>query len=100
MQKCIKIIRTYEDSKVKTALMKTFTLSDRQADAVLGLQLRRLGKLALTEVKQTIADLKARVKELNLDAKNPAARAYADTDARVKAYLKTPDEKIMDHILV
>lgn len=99
LQKCIKIIRTVDDAQLKPKLMKTFDLTERQADAVLELRLRRLGKLALTEVKATIAELKARIKELKSDAKNPQLRAAQDLEERVKAYLKTPDDKVQAHII-
>lgn len=99
LQKCIKLIRTTEDSKLMPALMKAFDLNEHQAKAVLALQLRRLGKLALTEVKQEIASLREQLKQLKLDAKNPQMRAAEDLEARAKAYMKNPDEKIQRHML-
>ena len=99
LQQCIKLIRTTEDSKLVATLMKAFDLSEIQAKAVLALQLRRLGKLALTEVKQEIARLRALLKQLNTESKNPALRAAEDLDARAKAYLKNPDEKVQQHML-
>jgi DNA gyrase/topoisomerase IV subunit A len=79
--------------------MKAFDLNEHQAKAVLALQLRRLGKLALTEVKQEIASLREQLKQLKLDAKNPQMRAAEDLEARAKAYMKNPDEKIQRHML-
>lgn len=99
LQKCIKIIRTAEDDEVKPKLKKAFKLTDRQVDAVLDLRLRRLGKMAISEVKNAIAELQERIACLQKEAKQPAARAAKDLKERVAKYLKNPDEKLLPHMI-
>jgi topoisomerase-4 subunit A len=99
LQKCIKIIRTAEDSEVKPKLMKAFKLNERQVDAVLDLRLRRLGKMAISEVRAAISELEARIAELQKEAKAPALRAAKDLQERVAKYIKNPDEKLLPHMI-
>ncbi len=61
----IKIIKKAEntaDARVK--LMERFTLSERQANAILDLKLARLTKLEVTKLEQELADLKKLIAEL------------------------------------
>ena len=62
LDKVIKIIRTEDEPK--PVLMKTFKLTDVQADAILNMRLRNLRKLEEMEIKQEDKDLRAERTEL------------------------------------
>jgi topoisomerase IV subunit A len=63
VDKVIKIIRTEDEPK--PVLMKTFKISDVQAEAILNMRLRNLRKLDEMEIKKEDKDLRAERKELN-----------------------------------
>jgi topoisomerase IV subunit A len=63
LDKVIKIIR--REDEPKPVLMKTFKLSDLQADAILNMRLRNLRKLEEMEIKQEDKQLRAERKSLN-----------------------------------
>jgi topoisomerase-4 subunit A len=63
LDKVIKIIRNEDEPK--PVLMKTFRLSDVQADAILNMRLRNLRKLEEIEIKQEDKQLRAERKSLN-----------------------------------
>ena len=58
LDKVIKIIR--KEDEPKPVLMKTFKLSDVQADAILNMRLRNLRRLEEMEIRQEEKDLRAR----------------------------------------
>src|SRR5579872_4188965 len=60
IDKVIKIIR--QEDEPKPVLMKTFKLSDVQADAILNMRLRNLRKLEEMEIRTEEKDLKAELK--------------------------------------
>src|SRR5580704_3342761 len=62
LDKVIKIIRTEDEPK--PALIKTFKLSEVQADAILNMRLRNLRKLEEMEIRQEDKDLRAERKAL------------------------------------
>jgi topoisomerase-4 subunit A len=62
LDKVIKIIRTEDEPK--PVLIKTFNLSDVQADAILNMRLRNLRKLEEMEIRQEDKDLRAERKAL------------------------------------
>src|ERR1700757_4654018 len=62
LDKVIKIIRNQDEPK--PVLMKTFKLSDVQADAILNMRLRNLRKLEEMEIKKEDKDLRAERKDL------------------------------------
>ncbi|MGD0866313.1 MAG: DNA topoisomerase IV subunit A, partial [Rhizomicrobium sp.] len=62
LDKVIKIIRTEDEPKPK--LMKAFSLSEAQADAILNMRLRSLRKLEEMEIRGEHADLAKEQKEL------------------------------------
>src|SRR2546423_4195880 len=62
LDKVIKIIRSEDEPK--PVLMKTFKLSDVQADAILNMRLRNLRKLEEMEIKQEDKNLRAERKSL------------------------------------
>src|SRR5215207_2341124 len=62
IDKVIKIIR--KEDEPKPVLIKTFTLTDVQADAILNMRLRNLRKLEEMEIRQEDKDLRAEKKSL------------------------------------
>ena len=62
LDKVIKIIRNEDEPK--PVLMKTFKLSDVQADAILNMRLRNLRKLEEMEIRKEDKELRAERKEL------------------------------------
>jgi topoisomerase-4 subunit A len=73
----IRIIRT--EDKPKPVLMKSFKLSDRQAEAILELKLRHLAKLEEMKIKGEQDELSAERKTLEQLLKSPA---------RLKTFIK------------
>ncbi len=70
LDRVIKIIR--EEDEAKQALIKAFTLTDNQAEAILNTRLRSLRRLEEMELKKELADLideKAKLDELLGDEK-------------------------------
>ena len=63
LDKVIKIIRTEDEPKPK--LMKAFSLTDNQAEAILNMRLRALRKLEEMEIRGEHADLTKEQKELS-----------------------------------
>jgi prefoldin subunit 5 len=55
--------------------------------------------MAISEVKNAIAELQERIACLQKEAKQPAARAAKDLKERVAKYLKNPDEKLLPHMI-
>jgi topoisomerase-4 subunit A len=62
LDKVIKIIRTEDEPK--PVLMKTFKLTDNQAEAILNMRLRSLRKLEEMEIRKEHADLSSEQKDL------------------------------------
>src|SRR5579862_6277110 len=62
LDKVIKIIR--KEDEPKPVLMKTFRLSDVQADAILNMRLRNLRRLEEMEIRQEDKDLRAEKKSI------------------------------------
>ena len=72
LDEVIRIIRGSADSDdARTKLMKKFKLSEIQANHILDMPLRRLTKLARTELEQEHKDLLARIKHLKALLKDP-----------------------------
>jgi DNA gyrase subunit A len=72
LDEVIKIIRASQDAeRARTKLMSTFKLSEIQANHILDMPLRRLTKLARTELEQEHKDLLARIKYLKALLKDP-----------------------------
>src|ERR1043166_5922620 len=63
LDRVIKIIRNEDEPK--PVLMKSFKLSDLQADAILNMRLRNLRKLEEIEIKRADKQLRAERKSLN-----------------------------------
>jgi DNA gyrase subunit A len=72
LDEVIKIIRASEDAdEARTKLMSTFKLSEIQANHILDMPLRRLTRLARTELDTEKKDLLARIKYLDSLLKSP-----------------------------
>ncbi len=72
LDEVIKIIRGSQDSdQARAKLMKRFKLSEIQANHILDMPLRRLTRLARTELEQEHKDLLARIKHLKALLKDP-----------------------------
>ncbi|HET9250033.1 MAG TPA: DNA gyrase C-terminal beta-propeller domain-containing protein, partial [Actinomycetota bacterium] len=72
LDQVIKIIRGSADAEAaRTKLMSTFKLSEIQANHILDMPLRRLTKLARTELEQEHKDLLARIRYLKGLLKDP-----------------------------
>jgi topoisomerase IV subunit A len=92
VDKVIKIIRSEDEPK--PVLMKTFKLSDVQADAILNMRLRNLRKLEEMEIKKEDKELRAERTNLNkvLASEKEQWKRVADEikDVRAKFGPKTP----------
>src|SRR5438132_14365548 len=92
LDKVIKIIRNEEEPK--PVLMKTFKLSDLQADAILNMRLRNLRKLEEIEIKQEDKQLRAERKTLKelVGSQKQQWKMIADEVKEVRAKFgpKTP----------
>jgi len=92
VDKVIKIIRTEDEPK--PVLMKTFKISDVQAEAILNMRLRNLRKLDEMEIKTEDKELRAERKELNdlIGSEKEQWKRIADQvkDIRSKFGPKTP----------
>lgn len=84
LDEVIRIIR-YEDEP-KPVLMKTFTLSDNQAEAILNMKLRNLRKLDEEEIKTEHSELSAEKAELEILLGDESKRwaAIAEEIKRIK----------------
>jgi DNA gyrase subunit A len=72
LDEVIKVIRGSQDAEqARTKLMSQFKLSEIQANHILDMPLRRLTKLARTELEQEHKDLLARIKYLKALLKDP-----------------------------
>ena len=72
LDEVIKIIRGSQDAeRARTKLMSTFKLSEIQANHILDMPLRRLTKLARTELEQEHKELLGRIKYLKALLKDP-----------------------------
>ncbi len=72
LDEVIKIIRGSQDAdEARTKLMKKFRLSEIQANHILDMPLRRLTRLAKSELEQEHKDLLARIKHLKSLLKDP-----------------------------
>lgn len=85
LDKVIKIIRTEDEPK--PVLMKTFSLTDLQAESILNMRLRQLRKLEEMEIKGEHKDLKAEQKNLNTLLKDEGLR-WTHISDEVKAVKK------------
>jgi topoisomerase-4 subunit A len=92
LDQVIKIIRNEDEPK--PVLMRTFKLSDVQADAILNMRLRNLRKLEEIEIKKEDKDLRAERKTLKelIGSEQQQWKKVADEvkDVRTKFGPKTP----------
>ena len=78
LDEVIRIIREEDDAKVK--LIEAFTLSEKQADAILNMRLRHLRKLEEMEIRDEHAALTEERKEIKALLRNEKARWQLITD--------------------
>jgi topoisomerase IV subunit A len=92
LDKVIKIIRSEDEPK--PVLMKTFKLSDVQADAILNMRLRNLRRLEEMEIRQEDKNLRAEKKSIEglLRSEEQQWKTVADQIKQVRASFgpKTP----------
>jgi topoisomerase IV subunit A len=92
LDKVIKIIRSEDEPK--PVLMKTFKLSDVQADAILNMRLRNLRRLEEMEIRQEDKNLRAEKKQIEglLRSEDQQWKTVADQIKQVRATFgpKTP----------
>jgi topoisomerase-4 subunit A len=81
LDEVIRIIRTEDEPK--PVLMKTFNLTDNQAEAILNMRLRALRKLEEMEIRREDKTLKDERKELKALLVDPALR-WAKIDGELK----------------
>ena len=91
LDKVIKIIRTEDEPK--PVLMKTFKLTDVQADAILNMRLRNLRKLEEMEIRKEDKDLRAERKALKelLGSEKEQWKTVADEIKKVRDDLRPED---------
>lgn len=92
LDEVIRIIR--EEDHPKQELMKTFELSDVQAEAILNMRLRSLRKLEEMELRQEDKDLKAERKDIKALLADPEAQRMTVRDdfaALAERFGKTTD---------
>src|SRR5258707_402951 len=89
LDRVIKIIRNEDEPK--PVLMRTFRLSDVQADAILNMRLRNLRRLEEIEIKQEDKQLRAERKSLKalIGSEKAQWRKVADEIREVRARLST-----------
>ena len=89
VDRAIHLIRTASDPRA--ALMKEFSLDERQADSILNMQLRSIAKLAIQSLTGERDQLRATIADYVERLKNPGESARADLVDRVSRYFKNPD---------
>jgi topoisomerase-4 subunit A len=75
----------------EAVLAKALKMPVEDAAIILDRKIRQLAAMEADALKEKIKGLKADIKTLLTEQKNPGERAARDTEARVKAYLKKPD---------
>lgn len=84
----IQLIKKSRDREVaKTNLMKTFKFSDRQAEAILAMQLQRLAGLERKKIEDELKTIQKLIKEL---------RALLDSPKKILGVIKTETAEIAE----
>lgn len=92
MDKILKALPKVLTSKdPDSTLAKLLSIPLEDASIILNRKVRQLAKMEADALKEIIKNLKAEIKTLNTELKEPGERAARDTAARVKKYLKKPD---------
>lgn len=76
------------------ALAKACKIPVENAKIILDRQVRKLAKLERAALAQKVKELKAEIKGYQGGLKDPGPYAAADTERRVKQYVKSPDDKM------
>ena len=77
-----------------TALAKACKIPVEDAKIILDRQVRKLAKLERAGLVTKIKEIKAEIADYKAGLKEPGKYAAAGTEAKVKAYLKSPDDKL------
>lgn len=77
-----------------TVLAKALTMPVEDAEIILERKVKQLAALEADDLEKKIKGIKAEIKVLKTDAKEPGKRAAIDTAERVKTYLKKPDPTV------
>lgn len=92
MAKLLKVLPKVLVSKnPDKSLAKELDMPEEDAKIILDRKVRQLAKLEADDLRKKIATLKAEIKQLKDDRKDPGKRAARDTKERVASYLKNPD---------
>ncbi|EBY9527445.1 hypothetical protein D5P86_00505 [Salmonella enterica subsp. enterica serovar Infantis] len=75
-------------------LAKIFKIKLESAKIILDRQVRKLARLERAALAQKVKELKAEIADYKGGLKEPGKYAAAGTAAKVKAYLKSPDDKL------
>ena len=75
-------------------MAKMFKIPVEDAKIILDRQVRKLAKLERAGLVAKIKEIKAEIADYRRGLKEPGKYAAADTDRRVKQYLKNPDDKM------
>ncbi|MGC8764379.1 MAG: DNA gyrase/topoisomerase IV subunit A [Brevinematia bacterium] len=94
LDEVIKIIRNNDAQKAKELLMKRFSLSDVQAEAILEMKLRNLTKLETQKLKEEKLELEKKISDLSDILKRPERRKEI-----MKQELKEMEKEIGDERL-
>ncbi|MDR3469309.1 MAG: DNA topoisomerase IV subunit A [Xanthobacteraceae bacterium] len=86
LDKVIKIIRTEDEPK--PVLIKTFTLTELQADSILNMRLRSLRKLEEMEIRREDKELRAELKGI-IEILGSEARQWAKVSEQIRTVRET-----------
>lgn len=75
-------------------MAKMFKIPQEDAKIILDRQVRKLAKLERAGLVTKIKEIKAEIADYRRGLKEPGPYAAADTERRVKQYLKSPDDKL------
>lgn len=94
-EKLLKALPKVLASKTPAAVLaKALSMPVEDAEIILERKVKQLAALEADDLEKKIKGIKAEIKVLKLDAKEPGKRAALDTAERVKNYLKKPDPTV------
>ncbi len=82
------IIQALDDKDPDAFLIKKLKINADYAKLILDLQVRKLAKLELTDLKKELSEIKAEIKRLKTERKDAGTHAAKTTKQLVKAFLK------------
>uniref|UniRef100_A0AB39CE17 DNA gyrase/topoisomerase IV subunit A n=1 Tax=Pseudomonas phage HRDY3 TaxID=3236930 RepID=A0AB39CE17_9VIRU len=94
-EKLLKALPKVLASKTPAAVLaKALKMPEADAEIILERKVRQLAALEESDLKTKIKSIKAEIKGLKDDQREPGARAARDTAERVKNYMKKPDPTV------